>query len=82
MKCIFSWLWGRIEIFYYTNQDICRIPGNATQAKAGLSGTWSEPIDRSSGVPDKSRSYLNLFYIIHFPCIYFSPIILFRLGTL
>ena len=26
----------------YTNEDLCRIPGHATQAKAGLSGTWAE----------------------------------------
>ena len=33
--------------FYFTNKDLCRIPGHATQVKAGLSGTWAEA-DRSS----------------------------------
>ena len=31
-----------IVMIYYTNQDLYRIPGHATQAKAGLSGTWAE----------------------------------------
>ena len=30
------------NVCYKTNYDLCRIPGQATQAKAGLSGTWAE----------------------------------------
>ena len=40
------------NVCYKTNQDLCRISGHASQAKAGLSGTWA-------GVPDKSSRGLG-----------------------
>ena len=52
-----------LTINYYTNSDLCRIPRHATQAMAGLSGTWAEadrPIGRSPGVPEKSSHFLFL----------------------
>ena len=69
----------------YTNQDLCRIPGHATQAKAGLSGTWAEadrPKPRCTWqiqprpglhVPVFCTD-LNLFYSIHFPHFFFIPL--------
>ena len=43
----------------FTNKDLCRIPGHATQAKAGLQEPGLRPIGRSPGVPDKSSRGLG-----------------------
>ena len=56
--------YSRNTIFFYkpmtciTNYDLCRTPGHATQAKAGLFGTWAEadtPGKSSLGLVSMSR---------------------------